>query len=67
MSAKDVIMPIQRWLLGEGRCSSCGEYLESQGKKKLNSHFVVTCVCSHAFEYWPKEHHFEKAYLRVGE
>ncbi len=67
MIARDVIMPIQKWLLSEGRCSSCGEALPGGAKTKGDSHIVVRCSCSRSFEYFPKENYFQKMFLTVPE
>lgn len=65
MTPREVITPIQKWLLKEGKCSSCGEDLNSREKSKSHDHYMVTCSCSHEYAYYPKEDYYEKAYLTL--
>jgi DNA-directed RNA polymerase subunit RPC12/RpoP len=42
---KNIIAPIQAWLLGKGQCVGCGNAL-SQGfeeKSKIKNHTKITC------------------------
>jgi len=42
---KNLITPIQSWLLSQGRCVGCGEEL-SKGKKEKST---ITCRCGRVF------------------
>lgn len=54
---KNLITPIQVWLLSQGRCVGCGEEL-SKGKKAKNS---VSCRCGRAFVKDQKTHQYRRA------
>lgn len=53
---RNVIAPIQAWLLSQGRCVGCGRDLVPKGKKRK-----VTCACGRIFVYeangkWRRAH-----------
>jgi len=52
---KNVIAPIQAWLISQGRCVGCGLPLEKgkkgKGKKGLQK---MTCKCGRIFIFEPK-------------
>ena len=52
---KNVIAPIQAWLLSQGRCVGCGKELP-KGKK-------VTCGCGRIFIYNPETKKYRRALL----
>ena len=52
---KNVIAPIQAWLLSQGRCVGCGK--ELSGKEK------VTCSCGRIFVYDKKMEKYRRALL----
>lgn len=61
---KNVISPIQAWLLSQGRCVGCGREL-SEGKVidyKLGSK-KVTCQCGRIFIFDPKTKKYRRALL----
>ena len=48
---KNIIAPIQAWLLSRGQCVGCGSSL-SKGKvekAKIKDHDKVTCKCNRIF------------------
>lgn len=54
---KNVIAPIQHWLLSQGKCVGCGTPL-SKGKsnpwKKDKTKNMVTCKCRRMYVHDPK-------------
>jgi hypothetical protein len=61
---KNVISPIQAWLLSQGRCVGCGKDL-SLGKisdYKMGSKKVV-CSCGRIFIHDPKTKKYRRALL----
>lgn len=59
---KNIIAPIQAWLLSQGRCVGCGTPL-SQGevKKRKNGTERVTCKCGRIFISDPKSKKYRRA------
>ncbi len=53
---KDVIAPIQAWLLSQGRCVGCGKELKDGTGK-------VICPCGRIFIHDPKSGKFRRALL----
>lgn len=54
---KNLITPIQTWLLSQGRCVGCGEEL-SKGKKEGNT---ITCRCGRVFVKETKTGRYRRA------
>ena len=46
---KNLISPIQAWLLSQGRCVGCGELLSRGKKQEINGKKIVTCRCDRMF------------------
>lgn len=46
---KNLISPIQAWLLSQGRCVGCGELLSRGKKQDVNGKKIVTCRCGRMF------------------
>jgi hypothetical protein len=61
---KNVIAPIQAWLLSQGRCVGCGKPL-IDGKKEKHEKGTekVTCSCGRIFIYNPKDKKYRRALL----
>jgi len=59
---KNVIAPVQAWLLSQGRCVGCGMPL-SKGKReeRKGSMVKVTCKCGRIFIYNPKTKKYRRA------
>lgn len=59
---KNVIAPIQLWLLGKGQCVGCGTFL-SKGVKvsKDKSSDKVTCKCGRIFIYDKNQKTYRRA------
>lgn len=61
---KNVIAPIQAWLLSQGRCVGCGKPLKDmERKKRKEGGFKVTCECGRIFIYNPKSKKYRRALL----
>jgi predicted nucleic acid-binding Zn-ribbon protein len=56
---KNLISPIQAWLLSQSRCVGCGEELSKGTKKTVNGKDIVNCRCGRAFIY--KNNTFRRA------
>lgn len=50
---KNIISPVQAWLLSNGQCVGCGTALSSGTKiaSKIKGHDQVTCKCGRIFMY----------------
>jgi predicted nucleic acid-binding Zn-ribbon protein len=46
---KNLISPIQAWLLSQGRCVGCGSSLSNGVKKDVRGKTTVTCKCGRIF------------------
>lgn len=61
---KNVIAPIQAWLLFQGRCVGCGRELMYGGKtKRKDGTEKVVCDCGRIFIYDPKASKWHRALL----
>jgi predicted nucleic acid-binding Zn-ribbon protein len=61
---KNVIAPIQAWLLSQGRCVGCGTPLSQGKKEKHKNGQKVTCKkCGRIFIYNPKTKKYRRALL----
>jgi RNase P subunit RPR2 len=59
---KNIIAPVQAWLLSRGQCVGCGKPL-SKGKqeKRKDGSEKVTCKCGRIFIYEPKTKKYRRA------
>lgn len=61
---KNVISPIQAWLMSQGRCVGCGKPLSSKDRKRRNDGTEeITCTCGRIFIYNPKTKVYRRALL----
>jgi hypothetical protein len=61
---KNVIAPIQAWLMSQGRCVADGQPLDSAKKESWkNGTFKVTHSCGRIYIYNPKEKKYRRALL----
>jgi hypothetical protein len=61
---KNVIAPIQAWLLSQGRCVGDGKNLsEMRKEKRKDGTQKVTCTCGRIFIYNPKTKKYRRALL----
>lgn len=59
---KNVIAPIQSWLLGRGQCVGCGTPLSKASHTKRDSETEkVTCKCGRIFIYHQKTKKYRRA------
>jgi hypothetical protein len=59
---KNIIAPVQAWLLSRGQCVGCGGFL-SKGKreKRKDGTEKITCGCGRIFIYNPKNKKYRRA------
>ncbi len=58
---KNLISPIQSWLLSQERCVGCGDSL-THGKKSQNKGLdLVTCRCGRIFVHDTKKNSYRRA------
>ena len=61
---KNVISPIQAWLLSQKRCVGCGrEFSLAKKEKRSDSTKKVTCTCGRIYIYDPKTEKYRRALL----
>jgi len=61
---KDVIAPIQAWLLSQGRCVGCGKELSGGKKTSLKDNTEkITCSCGRIFVHDPETKKYRRALL----
>jgi len=61
---KNVIAPIQAWLLSQGRCVADGQPLDKGEKeKRKDGTFKVTHSCGRIYIYDPKTKKYRRALL----
>ena len=59
---KNVIAPIQAWLLFQSRCVGCGRPLSKGEKGKAKNKMTkVTCDCGRIYIYESKKKHYRRA------
>ena len=62
---KNVIIPVQAWLLSQRRCVGCGTALEKgKREKRKDSTEKVTCQCGRIFIYDPKSKKYRRALFK---
>lgn len=61
---KNIIAPVQAWLLAKGQCVGCGMPLEkgASGKSKNNDE-MITCKCGRIFIHDPKTNKYRRALI----
>ena len=59
---KNIIAPVQAWLLSRGKCVGCGTALTSgRREKKKDGTEKVICKCGRIFIYEPKSRKYRRA------
>lgn len=53
---KNVIAPVQVWLLSQNRCVGCGRELTSGNNKRKGGSEKIICVCGRIFIYEKKRY-----------
>jgi len=62
---KNVIAPIQAWLLSQGRCVGCGALLsKGNHEKRADGTEKVTCQCGRIFIYDPGTKKYRRALFK---
>lgn len=61
---KNIIAPMQAWLLSQGKCVGCGKVLERKSLPAGRQGLVrVTCVCGRVYMYDTEGRRFRRATL----
>ena len=60
---KNVIAPIQAWLLSQGKCVGCGMPLTQASKKPHKYGEMVTCKCGRIYIHDTKTKKYRRALL----
>lgn len=60
---RNVIAPIQAWLLSQGKCVGCGMPLSKGSKKPHKLGEQVTCKCGRIYIHDPKADKYRRALL----
>jgi len=62
---KQLIEPIQMWLLGNGRCVGCGKEITKSAKvsKKNAAEDILTCECSRVYIFDKKRATYRRALM----
>lgn len=63
---KNIIAPVQAWLLSQGRCVGCGAPLDKAKvtQKKLIDENIVTCKCGRMFVHNKKTKKYRRALFK---
>lgn len=60
---KNVIAPIQAWLMSQGKCVGCGMPLSKANRKKHKLGEMVTCKCGRIYIFNTKDKAYRRALL----
>ncbi len=60
---KNVIAPIQAWLLSQGKCVGCGTLLSKAKRKKHAKGEQVTCKCGRIYIHDAETKRYRRALL----
>lgn len=60
---KNVIAPVQAWLLSQGRCVGCGRGLSAGRRSRRKTGQKVVCECGRVFICDPKTKKYRRALL----
>jgi predicted nucleic acid-binding Zn-ribbon protein len=65
---KNIIAPVQAWLISQGRCAGCGTPINGGKKKKLtNDEEEVTCKkCGRVYIFNKQNKRYYRATLKTG-
>ena len=58
---KNIITPIQVWLLANGKCVGCGMPLTKASRKEKNGIELVICKCGRMFIYDKESKRYRRA------
>ncbi|MFH0863970.1 MAG: hypothetical protein V1858_02705 [Candidatus Gottesmanbacteria bacterium] len=62
---KNMIAPVQAWLLSQGRCVGCGMPLQKSNikSKKSDVEELITCKCGRVYIYDSKINRYRRALI----
>ena len=60
---KNIIAPMQAWLLSQKRCVGCGMPLNQAKKEKKGKTTLVTCKCKRVYVYDADKKNYRRALL----
>lgn len=60
---KNVIAPIQAWLMSQGKCVGCGMPLKDGSSKKNKAGEMVTCKCGRIYIKNSKTNTYRRALI----
>ncbi|MCL4384412.1 hypothetical protein M1116_03075 [Patescibacteria group bacterium] len=60
---KNLIAPVQVWLLSQKRCVGCGTSLSLGSSKKVKSLETITCRCGRIFVHDPAKDSYRRALI----
>jgi len=58
---KNLISPIQAWLVSQGRCVGCGTPLKNGETKEVKGKVTVTCKCGRIFIHDTSNNKYRRA------
>lgn len=58
---KNLISPIQAWLLSQGRCVGCSEPLSKGVRAQVRGLTTVSCSCGRIFIFDDKKRNYRRA------
>ena len=58
---KNLVTPIQAWLLSQGRCVGCGAPLSRGEEKDVRGKTTVTCKCGRIFIHEKSKNFYRRA------
>jgi predicted nucleic acid-binding Zn-ribbon protein len=58
---KNLISPIQAWLLSQGRCVGCGDNLSKGVKSTVKGQELITCRCGRIFVHDSQKDTYRRA------
>lgn len=58
---KNLIYPIQAWLLSQGRCVGCGDPLSKGIRQEIRHLTTITCRCGRIFIHEPSRGTYRRA------
>lgn len=62
---KNIIAPVQAWLLSKGQCVGCSMPLsKGHTKKMVNGQEKITCKCGRIFIHNPKTKKYRRALFK---
>lgn len=63
---KNIIAPVQAWLLSQGKCVGCGTSLQKAEviKKKSKDEEIIACKCDRMFIYNQETKRYRRALFK---